>query len=452
MKQILWIICLFSSNLSGQGMDRRAQIISALDRGVDFFYTLNTHGGYVYHITPDLSLRWGEGLLDSHTIEVQPPGTPAVGQSFLSVYKITGNLTALQAAREAAQALIKGQNIHGGWNHQIDFADLSDETVSLDDNQSQSAISFLMALDKEIDDPELTGAINKALDMMLMTQMESGGWPHLYPKRGNYHDYATFNDGGINDCIRVMIQAHNQYHSAEIEKGLRKAAQFMIDSRMPMPQPGWAQQYDEFLQPAWARSFEPASLCPTVTVRNIHTLMDLYLVLEDKALLSPIPDALAWLQQIRMENGKWARFVELGTNEPLYYDRDRKRVNSIEELHAERRTGYAYETNLEPELNAAVKRYEKMTRLGIAKYREEEDQNHALASTSKKSTATSENIDKILASQEPSGAWITRNDRFKKTMPGGQRWNGEYEEMDRISSYVFNRNIRILCEYLELSE
>ena len=36
-------------------------------------------------------------------------------------------------------------------------------------------------------------------------------------------------------------------------------------------------------------------------------------------------------------------------------------------------------------------------------------------------------------------------------MPAGVRWNGEYTVLDRISSAVFNRNVAVLCDYLELS-
>jgi len=63
----------------------------------------------------------------------------------------------------------------------------------------------------------------------------------------------------------------------------------------------------------------------------------------------------------------------------------------------------------------------------------------------------SSSVLKIIESQETSGAWITRDDRFKKTMLKGVRWNGQYLTMDRISSSVFNQNVAILCEYIELS-
>ena len=59
-------------------------------------------------------------------------------------------------------------------------------------------------------------------------------------------------------------------------------------------------------------------------------------------------------------------------------------------------------------------------------------------------------VKRILESQESSGAWITRDDRFKKTMPKGIRWNGQYSVMDRISSSDFNQNVAILSEYIEL--
>ncbi|MCB9082526.1 MAG: hypothetical protein H6555_12535 [Lewinellaceae bacterium] len=447
------VVGLLPVELLSQSSDLTPQVEAALRKGVAFFRTTSTHGGYVYQVTPDLSLRWGEGLKDAETIEVQPPGTPAVGMSLLRIYQATGDTQALIAAKDAAYALILGQNKYGGWDHTIDFANLNSETVSFDDNQSQSAISFLMALDQEIDDPHLTAAIDKALTMMMTTQLSNGGWPHLYPTQGNYHDYATFNDAGINDCIRVMIEAHQFYpNNPELEKSLRKAARFLHISQLPPPQPGWAQQYNEYLQPAWARTFEPPSVCPTVTIRNINTLIDLYLALGDGTLLEPIPDALRWLREIRMENGKWARFVELGTNKALYYDRGRIRVNSVAELHPERSTAYAYEKDISAELEGASQRYVLAMKLGHRTMLKAEQAPLTPENATKRLQALANPVKKILEQQESSGAWITRNDRFKTELPKGERWNGQYTVMDRISSEVFNHNVAVLCEYLELHQ
>ena len=434
------------------GDELRTQAEASLREGVAFFHSINSHGGYVYHVTPDVSLRWGEGPKDADTVEVQPPGTPAVGQSFLRAYQATGDKRALSAAKGAAYALIKGQNKHGGWDHTINFADLSNDTVSFDDNQSQSAVSFLMALDQEIDDRRLSTGTKRAIDMMLTTQLDNGGWPHKYPYQGNYHDFATFNDGGINDCIRVMSEAYQYYKYDEIENSLRRVARFMVISQLPPPQPGWAQQYNEFLQPAWARTFEPASVCPSATVKNLDTLIDLYLVLGNGTLLEPIPDSLTWLRDIRMENGKWARFVEIGTNKALYYDRGRIRVDTMAELHPERSTGYGYETDLESKLEEVTERYHKALELGRKGLLALENPELSSDAIAKRLNKLVPAVKEIIDGQESSGAWITRNDRFKKKMPEGIRWNGQYEVMDRVSSYVFNDNVATLCEYIELSD
>ena len=153
----------------------RAQTEAAIERGINYFHSLSNRGGYVYFVTPDLSRRWGERVLDENTIEVQPPGTPAVGMALLNAYKTTGSSIALNAARDAAQALIAGQNALGGWQHTIRFDRPTGDIVSFDDDQTQSAISFLMALDQEVDDPELTAAVEKALKLMGKAQLERGG-------------------------------------------------------------------------------------------------------------------------------------------------------------------------------------------------------------------------------------------------------------------------------------
>ena len=427
----------------------RAQAGAAIERGINYFHSLSNRGGYVYFLTPDLSRRWGEGVLDENTIEVQPPGTPAVGMALLNAYKATGSSSALNAARDTAQALILGQNTRGGWQHTIRFDRPAGDMVSFDDDQTQSAISFLMALDQEVDDSELTAAINKALTLMKEAQLENGGWPHRYPSQGDYHDYATFNDEGINDCIRVMLEALQYYGRQEDEGVLLRAGRFLMISQLPPPQPGWAQQYNEFLRPAWARSFEPPSDCPSVTLNNINSLLDLYIHIGRSEYLEPIPDSLKWIEGIRLPNGNWARFVELYTGKPLYYDRGRIRVDSLEELSEERRLGYGYQVDLRRKLDSIKQRYQQIIELGRDAYIARSDSSPSADALENRISQLSIEVGAIIDSQESNGAWITKNDRFKKRTPG-QLWQGDYEVTDRISSRVFIDNVDTLCEYARL--
>jgi len=418
------------------------QAKQSLEKGIEYMQTLAIEGGYVYHYTLDGKEKWGEGKTDDRTVEVQPPGTPAVGMSFLKAYRATQNKDFLKAAEDAAKALIMGQNDLGGWEHKIYFDRPKGKRVSFDDDQTQSAIRFLMALDQEIDRPELTAAVEKALEMMIGSQLDNGGWPHQYPWQGNYHDYATFNDQGINDCIRVMMEADKYYNKPEIRISLQKVGRFMMISQLPPPQPGWAQQYNEFLQPAWARSFEPPAVCPSASVHNINSLIDLYEYTGRGQYLEPIPDAIGWLKASKLPNGKWGRFLEIGTNKPLYYDRGRIRVESIEELSLERRTGYGYETDIKAALNATEQRY--LQAIGKLPKPDEPDRVEVLKELAPK-------VQEIIERQDEKGRWVVKNDKFRKGTPG-YRWKGEYRYEDRISSALFNQNVAVLCEFLKLFE
>ena len=62
-----------------------------------------------------------------------------------------------------------------------------------------------MALDQEMKFDSLSTAVEKGLNMMLNAQFDNGGWPHRYPREGNTNDFATFNDGGINDLSLIHI-------------------------------------------------------------------------------------------------------------------------------------------------------------------------------------------------------------------------------------------------------
>jgi len=412
----------------------------SLEKGIAFMQTLAIEGGYVYHYSLDGKEKWGEGKTDNRTVEVQPPGTPAVGMSFLRAWHFTKNKNFLKAAEETANALILGQNELGGWDHKIYFDRPKGKKVSFDDNQTQSAISFLMKLDHQIDRPKLTLAVEKALDMMLESQLDNGGWPHQYPWQGNYHDYATFNDQGINDCIRVMIEADSYYENEDLSKSLQKVGRFLMISQLPPPQPGWAQQYNEYLQPAWARTFEPPAVCPSASVNNINSLIDLFEYTGEGKFLEPIPDAFRWLKASRLPSGKWGRFLEIGTNKPLYYDRDRIRVESVQELSLERSSGYGYETDIQGALDATELRFQQVRGETIE-----------TIIVDKKShlKKLAEEVQEIVKSQDELGRWIVHQDKFRKEVRG-RRWNGEYRTEDRISSALFNYNVEIICEFLEI--
>ena len=408
-----------------------------------YFHSISTRGGYVGIYSVDLQQRYGESFYEeakASEIWVQPPGTPSVGECFLRAYRITGEKQYLAAATDAARALAWGQRIVGGWDHRVDVAHLEtnsktairkDGRCTFDDNITQGALSFLMSMDAVMDELWLTEAIELGLGYMMKSQFKNGAWPQWYPLRDGYHDYYTFNDNAINDCIKVMLKAHRIYGKDEYLQTAKSGGDFIILSQFPPPQSGWAQQYSHDLKPAWARSFEPPGVCSAATVRNIRTLVDLFLYTKDNKYLEPIPSAFEWLDNSKIGENLWARLYEEGTNKPVYGDReDGNKLHYVYENISEReRTSYGWQG--EYGFNAASSYYNDVKSMGADSY---------MARRYKKLTHDERKIKAEM--MEP----------MIKTILAGIDEKGRWINNDMITCRDFVMNVNMLCEYLELSK
>jgi hypothetical protein len=443
-KSIMYVLAtllLAQNYLAGEkSLVQRAETV--LKNASAYFHSISTQGGYVGIYSVDLKKRYGEGLYEqakSTEIWVQPPGTPSVGECFLRAYRITGEKQYLTAATDAARALAWGQRTVGGWDHRVDVAHLDKTSkkairreghCTFDDNITQGALSFLMSMDAILDEPWLTEAIELGLEFMMKSQFENGAWPQWYPLRGGYHDYYTFNDNTINDCIKVMLKAHRIYGKNEYLQTARHGGNFIILSQLPQPQSGWAQQYSHDLKPAWARSFEPPGVCSAATIRNIQTLVDLYLYTKDDRYLEPIPLAFEWLDNSKIGDNQWARLYEEGTNRPVYGDReDGNRLHYVYENISEReRTSYGWQGQYG--IDAASQYYKDVKSLGADSYIARRDKRLSADERKQNAGLMEAEIKAILAGIDDRGRWINN---------------------DMITSRDFVMNVNMLCEYLELS-
>jgi hypothetical protein len=418
------------------------QVEAVLKNAITSFYSISTQGGYVGIISVDLKERYGEALYEeakATEIWVQPPGTPSVGECLLRAYRITGEKQYLAAATDAARALAWGQRTVGGWDHRVDVAHLEKETSTIirkdgncafDDNITQGALSFLMSMDAMIDEPWLSESIELCLRHMMNNQFENGAWPQWYPLRGGYHDYYTFNDNTINDCINVMLKAHRIYGKDEYLQTARRGGDFIILSQLPHPQSGWAQQYSHDLKPEWARSFEPPGVCSAATIRNIRTLVDLYLYTRDDRYLEPIPSAFEWLDKSKIGENKWARLYEEGTNKPVYGDReDGNKLHYVYEKVSEKeRTSYSWQSDYG--IEAVITYYTDVKSMGADSYVAKRDKELTAKERKRNVELIEPNIRTIVAGIDDKGYWLNNN---------------------MITCRDFVMNVNMLCEYLELS-
>ncbi|MBM4019065.1 MAG: hypothetical protein FJ288_12175 [Planctomycetes bacterium] len=412
-----------------------------MDAATAYFTSISTNGGWCGIYSLDLKERYGESLSEKARptqIWVQPPGTPTVGQVLLRAYRATGDAKCLAAARGAGRALAWGQSAAGGWNHLADVADLRPDSAApqrkegrctFDDNITQGAIDFLMDLDDELDEPWLDDAVALGLAMLLRSQFPNGAWPQGYPLTGGYHDYYTFNDGAINDCIRVLVDAHRRYRKGEHLAAARRGGEFIILSQGAAPQSGWAQQYSHDMKPAWARAFEPPCFSSASTCRNIRTLADLAVYTGDAGFLAPIPAAVAWLEKSKLRDNVWARMYEPGTNKPIYGDRDKKVHYTLEEISEERRTGYSWQGDYG--LPAAVAYYNEVRKAGPAAYAAERarraDVRPSPADLAKRAAGMEPKVKAVIGALDEKGRWAS----------GG-----------RIRSKTFVANLGVLSDYL----
>ncbi|MBD3674013.1 MAG: pectic acid lyase [Planctomycetaceae bacterium] len=445
------------------------EVEAAMKKAATFYYEqVANHGGYVYHYSPDLKIRWGEGPATIDQIWVQPPGTPRVGLAYLRAWEATGDEYYLNAATSAAKALLHGQLQSGAWTNAIDFNPRGDKLAryqngkgggknrnfsSLDDGISQTALRFLMQTDRalQFNHAAIHEAVQIGLDALLAAQFSNGAFPQGWDEEGitphprkkanfpdydwrsenrikNYWDLYTLNDDLAGYVFETLNDAWEIYRHPKYRQAIVRLGDFLIDAQLPNPQPAWAQQYNYDMQPSWARAFEPPGVSGRESETAMEVLMKIYNLTGDDRYLDPIPKAITYLKRSRLPDGRYARYYELETNRPLYMNRQGKRYFlTYDDSDLPSHYGWKTESHIE-ELEA---QYRELVRNGTfltPKLTREELETQ---------------VQTVLRSLDDSGRWILRYD--------GRRLIGQakFREGDPyISSEVFSENLELLAQYL----
>ncbi len=447
----------------------REQTAGALRRAVEFFQNeVSVEGGYLWRYKADLTLREGEGKASASQAWVQPPGTPSVGMALLQAYQKTGEEYLLEAARQSARALVKGQLVSGGWHYSIEFNPdkraayayrvdspeaRGQNTSTLDDDTTQSALRYLMRVDQTLnfEDEAIHGAVMYGLEKLLAAQYPNGAWPQRftgppdpekypvkpasYPEEWSreyqgidYMGYYTFNDGTISDTVGTMFDAAEIYGRADCREAALRAGDFIILAQMPDPQPGWAQQYDPNMHPAWARKFEPAAITGGESQGVMRTLLYLYQKSGEPKFLEPLPRALEYYENSLLPDGNLARFYELRTNTPLYFTKDYQLTYSSDDMP----THYSFIGG--SSLPSIRKEFE-----GLKETPLEELQAPPAPSEPRMTPQLASRAGEVIQALDERGAW---------TEPGDLRYhqNGSADHVIDCSTFI--RNLRVLADYL----
>jgi hypothetical protein len=507
-------ICVIFGRLvpaDAQQSDLRSEARAALRRAVEFYRTkVSTHGGYHFRYASDLSYGRSEQTETPHRVELQREGTPMVGMAYLDAYESTGDRYYLDAAREVALLLARGQLCSGGWDYFIEFepsarpqfgyrserkcagplpANEAKGTTTLDDNVTQGNLRLLIRVDRDLQfgDKEVHEAALFGLQSLEKAQYPNGAWPQRYTqfpvpadfpvKRASYpsswprvwpaaryFDHYTFNDNSIVDMADTFLEAARIYDDPRYRAAAERAGDFMLLAQMPDPQPGWAQQYDRDMHPAWARQFEP----PSVTGGESQSVMEMLLVLHretgNRKYLEPLGRALAYYKrsllppvdqpsEIRRRacpgsTPCLARFYELQTNRPLYItkgtrvtvqDRPTAILGGYEVSYSDASVITHYGVLTSGARLAEIEReLQEVSRAEPAKLRRP-DRLHGLSPWSGRrapigagseedgeGAASAERVRAVIAAMDPRGAWVQ---------------DGAIGKADRVVSVFASRNM-----------
>ena len=258
--------------------------------------------------------------------------------------------------------------------------------ATLDNDSSWMQIRFLahvatalFAAHREADAAPLRASVQRGVEYLLDAQYPNGGWPQVWPLEGGYHDAITINDDAMTHAIEILHDvatgaASYTFLPPEMVKRSGPAAQRGIDCLLKLQitengvKTAWAQQYDALtLEPTSARNYEMASLTSDESFPVVEFLMSL--PDPTPAEVAAIHAACAWFTKVeimgyRYGSGNfiadrsspggrklvsvdgagpiWARYYQIGTDKPIFGDRDKTIHDDVNELSLERRNGYSW--------------------------------------------------------------------------------------------------------------
>lgn len=212
----------------------------------------------------------------------------------------------------------------------------------------------------------------RGLDYVFASQYPNGGWPQVWPLAGGYHDGITYNDNAMVNVMKLLDEvaagkdefafvpsATRTQAAASLRRGLDclLATQIVVDGRRT----AWCQQHDALtLQPTSARNYEMP--CESASESAAIVLFLMELPDPDTNVVAAVRAAVAWFNKTKMNDvafkssgpdGRhliaapgsgpiWARYYEIGTDRPIFGDRDKTIHDSVDEISLERRKGYGW--------------------------------------------------------------------------------------------------------------
>ncbi|WP_218092273.1 pectate lyase [Paenibacillus solanacearum] len=291
------------------------------------------------------------------------------------------------ADRKRADNLLTWQTAEGGWDKALEersrqpwssgpkstwHSKSGGDLGTIDNDGTTNELLFLSLMYKETQEAKYKESVRKGVDFLLNMQYPSGGWPQVYPARGNYSDDVTFNDNAMMHVVEVLqFIGQSQYpfdtdvidaeRKSRIQKSLDRATEYILKSQIRAGDvlTAWCAQHDPVTyEPRKGRDYEHPSISGSESAAIVKYLMSI--PNPPEAVRKSIDAALQWFEAARVKDTKWEktaggnnfvpaanssvwyRFYEIGTNKGMFSGRDGVIKYSVMEIEDERRNGYAW--------------------------------------------------------------------------------------------------------------
>lgn len=303
------------------------------------------------------------------------------------------------AARAQADRVVEWQSGAGGWSKSNDYSISPREQSAkpdawsagtFDNNATILEMRFLVRAIASAHGGQRAEAWKasflRGLRYIFNAQYPNGGFPQIYPLAGGYHDAIAYNDDAMRRVLELLqdvaaggsdfafVPAEQR---AEAARRLTLGVECILKTQI-VEESGrrtvWCQQHDMLtLKPCAARNFEPISACTSESANLLKFL--LHLPKSSPEIAKAIDDAVSWLEKVAIydqvvdkqspqrhlvsQKGAgplWSRLYEIGTDKPIFGDRDRTIHYELGEISSERQKGYAWYGEWP---DTAVKEYKK---------------------------------------------------------------------------------------------
>lgn len=272
-----------------------------------------------------------------------------------------------------ANAIVKYQLADGGWRKEWANPEVTGSWAksTIDNDGTTSEIYILAKVYNETHKKKYKTACLKGIDLLIDAQYDNGGWAQVFDDTGTYHAHITYNDHAMEHVMTLLMQVADmsgdfsfvgKSRAEKAKTAVDKGIKCILDTQIIAggKKTAWCQQHDEFtLAPAAGRAYEHPSICTAESVGIVQFLMSLPEPSDE--VLKSIDAAVKWMQEAQLDGIKyvtqgddkvviedpdaeplWARFYEIGTNRPIFGDRDGSLHYDVSEISQERRTGYAW--------------------------------------------------------------------------------------------------------------